>query len=298
MTRLLITGANGHLGLKLIRQLNQDKPDLRIIALVRSDRAAETIRRENLQVDIHVNDYHDAAGIAVAGQGCDAVVHLVGIIKESMTNTFSMAHEETCRALVEAGLSASAIVCLGIVGSDLGSGNECLSSRARAEKILQAGAIPTTVIRVPMVLGPGDYASMSLSRHARARIVFSFRCGSLEQPIHSEDVISALVAALDLTPQNRILELAGPEVIPRRELIKRAGRVVDSTPLVISLPLSLGYLLAWLLKNFSRNPPLTAAMLGVLDHDDQVDTAAATSLLGLRLTSLDNMLRRVLKPLS
>ena len=35
---------------------------------------AETIRRENLQVDIHVNDYHDAAGIAVAGQGCDAVL--------------------------------------------------------------------------------------------------------------------------------------------------------------------------------------------------------------------------------
>ena len=42
------------------------------------------------------------------------------------------------------------------------------------------------------------------------------------------------------------------------------------------------------------SPPVTRAMLGVLDHDDAVETTKAARKLGLRLTSLDDMLRAVL----
>ena len=39
------------------------------------------------------------------------------------------------------------------------------------------------------------------------------------------------------------------------------------------------------------NPPITAAMMGVLDHDDSIDTKDAMTKIGLeKLTSLDSML--------
>jgi NADH dehydrogenase len=108
------------------------------------------------------------------------------------------------------------------------------------------------------------------------------------------DVVDAIVSAVSLVPADRIIELAGPESLMRKALIERAGRLLGNKPTVISLPIALGYSLAWVLEKTSSNPPVTRAMLGVLDHDDAINTRAATNLLGLTLTPLDEMLRNVL----
>lgn len=293
--RLLITGANGHIGIRLIRQINETRPGDEIVAIVRSERAAAALREEGLKVDIRVVSYTDADGIKVAGQGAEVIVHLVGIIKESATNTFEMAHQKTSAALVEANLDASHIVTLGILGSEASSANRCFVSRAASDAILQAGPIPATVIRVPMVLGPGDYASRALAKNGASGLAFCFRSSSLEQPIYSMDVVDAIMSAVSLIPADRIIELAGPESLMRKALIERAGSLLGNEPTVISLPIGLGYLLAWVLEKTSSNPPVTRAMLGVLDHDDAIDNSAATNLLGLTLTPFDEMLRNVLR---
>jgi uncharacterized protein YbjT (DUF2867 family) len=292
--RLLITGANGHLGIRLIRRINETRPSDEVVAIVRSEKAAASLRQEALGADIRVVSYTDSAGISEAGQGAEVIVHLVGIIKESATNSFEMAHEKTSAALVESNLDASHIVTLGILGSDPSSTNRCFASRAAADAILHAGAIPTSVIRVPMVLGPGDYASRALAKNGTSGLALCFRSGSLEQPIYSMDVVDAIMSAVSLVPENRVIELAGPESLTRGALIERAGRLLGNKPKVISLPIALGYSLAWVLEQTSANPPVTRAMLGVLDHDDVIDTGDATNLLGLTLTPLDEVLRNVL----
>jgi hypothetical protein len=50
------------------------------------------------------------------------------------------------------------------------------------------------------------------------------------------------------------------------------------------------------LEALLANPPVTPAMLEVLDHDDRVDPGAACRRLGIELTPLDEMLRRCLAP--
>ena len=292
--RLLITGANGHLGIRLIRRINETRPNDEVVAIVRSEKAAASLRQEGLEVDIRVVSYTDSAGINLAGQCAEVIIHLVGIIKESATNSFEMAHQKTSAALVEANLDASHIVTLGILGSEPSSANSCFISRAASDAILQAGPIPTSVIRVPMVLGPGDYASRALAKNGASGLALCFRSSSLEQPIYSMDVVDAIMSAVSLVPADRIIELAGPESLMRKALIERAGRLLGNKPTVISLPIALGYSLAWVLEKTRSNPPVTRAMLGVLDHDDAINTRAATNLLGLTLTPLDEMLRNVL----
>lgn len=294
--RVVITGANGHIGRRLIRRLNEESPETEIVALVRSVRAASTIERENLRAAVHIVDYGDAPGLRKAVGQCDVIVHLVGIIKASRGNTYEQAHESACRALVSADLGASHLVCLGVVGTHPDSGNACFRSRARAEEILMGSDIPASVLRVPMVLGPDDYATWSLGRNGSKKIVFTFRGTSLEQPIYSEDVTTAVLAAMKLSPAHRVLELAGPESLSRSSLIKRAGRILGHNPCVASLPVSLGYLVAGILEVLVPNPPVTVAMLGVLDHDDAVDVKACCELLGLELTTLDETLAKVLEP--
>jgi hypothetical protein len=49
--------------------------------------------------------------------------------------------------------------------------------------------------------------------------------------------------------------------------------------------------LAWGFERWLANPPVTRAMLGVLEHDDRIDQAPAAEQLGLELTPLDDTLR-------
>ena len=286
---ILVTGANGHIGRRLLRE----RPDAR--AVVRSERAAATLAGH---ADVRVVDYIDATGLADACAGCDAIVHLVGIIRESKRASFHDAHEGPAEALVQAAGEAGVgrIVYLSILGAAPDSNNACLASRARTEEILAASGIATVSLRVPMVLGEDDYASAALFRNARAaqRLAFTFRAASLEQPIFAGDVVAALIAALSNSIPPGTLELAGPTALTRRNLIAAAAKTLGTNPVrVLSLPLWLGQTLAWTLEQATPNPPLTRAMLGVLDHDDNIDPGPAANALRLKLTPLQEALRRV-----
>jgi nucleoside-diphosphate-sugar epimerase len=288
---IAITGANGHLGIRLIRCLNDNHT---VKAIVRSDRAKQALLSEFPALDVVVVNYVEADELAAALSACEQVIHLVGIIKESKAATFYDAHENSCRSLATAAERSGVkrIVYLNIIGAAVQSKNACLQSRGQAEAILAASAVPVSILRIPMVLGEGDYASMALKKNSNANRAFTFRAGSLEQPIYAEDVVDA-VSAIVARPTHGEWDLAGSESLSRRDLIQRAASLFNNHPKVISLPISLGLTLAFFLEFLSR-PPVTRAMLGVLDHDDQVDVKPACDELGLTLTSLDETLKKVL----
>lgn len=292
---ILITGANGHIGRRLIEALAPAGP---VRALVRSERAAAVIAGPD--VDVRVVDYLDADAMAAAARGCSHVVHLVGIIRESAGTTFRSAHEDTTRVLLHAAAAAgvSRLVYLSILGAEIESPNACLASKARAEALIREAAVPSLVLRVPMVLGEGDYASRALYHRARRRLDIQFRASSLEQPIYAGDVVNAVLSGIEHTgdlPAKVSLDLAGPESLPRAALTRRAAEAMGVRgPIILSLPVAVGMLLAGFLERLSGNPPLSRAMLGVLDHDDRIDPAPALTVLSMSLTPLDLTLRHCL----
>ena len=165
---------------------------------------------DGVATDIRILDYTDASALSQAAAGCGAAVHLVGIIKEGARSSFYDAHEATTQALGSIdGLER--IVYLSIVGAAGDSNNACLASKAAAEKILLSGTTPAVVVRVAMVLGEGDYASVALAKRASRRLGLTFRAASMEQPIYAGDLIEAIVAALDWSGGAATLDLAGPE---------------------------------------------------------------------------------------
>jgi len=324
--RVLITGANGHLGRRLLARLTGLAGGRPLRAVVRSQRAAQQLAAlpEAASAETVILDYADVEALSQAAAGCSHAVHLVGILKEDSTRRYTDAHEATTRALAAAAAAQGLrrIVYLSILGSHPEAPNACLASKGRAERILLEAQTPALVLRVPMVLGEGDIASRALRAQARARLAPLLRGGrSLEQPIYAGDVVEAIVRGVSQPGLDDIvrgvsqpglddvvrgvsqpglddvvLELAGPESLSRRALLERAARLYGKSPLVVPIPLGLNLGIALLLERLLANPPVTRAMLGVLNHDDVVDPAEPCRRLGLELTPLDEALRRCVGP--
>lgn len=294
--KVMITGANGHLGQRLVARLI--KESIPLCAVVRSERARQSLLQISSDLDVRVLDYSNESALSEVATECDVIVHLVGIIKEGGGAIYTDAHEKSTTSLVSAaGSGIRKIIYLSILGSKATAKNRCLASKGRAEDILLGSTKGTkkgTVIRIPMVLGEGDYASHALSKSANNRFSFTFRAASLEQPIYAGDVIDAICSAM-MNVDAGVFNLAGPESVSRRNLIKRAAGVLGKKAIVISLPLFIGRTLALLLEVFLKNPPVTSTMLDVLDHDDKIEPFADAKILELELTSLIETLTKVLK---
>ena len=284
--RIVITGANGHIGQRLIKKMATDY-DVR--ALVRTDKAAQMLGNSAAD-EVRIVDYMSELAMTRALEGCIGVVHLVGIIRENHNSTYVNAHENATRALCRAAevTGIRKVVYLSILGASVNSTNVCLSSKARAERVLMESSVSSSILRVPMVLGTNDHASRALAKRASSSIAFAFRGSSLEQPIDVDDVIAAVIACMESSIAG-VLCLAGPASLSRRMLYERAG----FHGLLISLPMWLGMIVAGLLERVSDSPPMTRAMLGVLDHDDNIGADACAQKLGITLTSLDETLKKI-----
>jgi uncharacterized protein YbjT (DUF2867 family) len=200
------------------------------------------------------------------------------------------------RAGTDAGLER--IVYLSVLGSDPASPNACLASKGRAEQILIRGATPVVILRVPMVLGPGDASARVVEAEARARLLPLVGGGRARtQPIYADDVVEAILSGIvrpDLAAAS--IDLAGPESLSQREFVARAAALYGSRPAVLPIPAFLANAAALLAERLLADPPFTRDMLGVLNRDDEVDVGPACRQLALELTPLDEALRRCIGP--
>jgi NADH dehydrogenase len=281
--KLVVTGANGHVGRSLLRALGDNA-----LPLVRSERALGALA--DVTRAARVVDTRDAVALANVARGAGAWVHLVGILKETRSARYVDAHERASETVARAAERAGVarIVCLSILGAEPGARNACLASKGRADATLLAGRVPATILRVPMVLGPGEIAAAALRGQASAPFAFLVRGGAtLEQPIDTRDVVAALASAATQRGDERLaLDLAGPESLSHRELVARVARVLGrKPPRIVPVPAALALGAAALLERLAE-PPLTRAMLGVLEHDDAIDPLPAARRLGIALRPL------------
>ena len=302
--KVLVTGANGNLGKKFILS----KGDFDICALVRSEKAKNDlmsfVQAKGIQdVQIVKCDYLNVSLVKELASSCSYVLHLVGIIKENKHNKFDLVHKQTTKAVVEAinGSDIKKTCYISILGSKVSSRNTCFSSRGLAEKLFIDSDIPSLILQVPMVLGEGDYASKALKKNALSRFSFTFRKLSLEQPIYAGDIIDAIKLDISRTLEGDhspigIRALAGPTSLTRERLIIRVAKQLGVKVKVCSIPLFLGYALARIFEMLFSHPPMTTAMLGVLDHDDDIDPLPSCDDLGIKLTTLDAMLETTISP--
>jgi uncharacterized protein YbjT (DUF2867 family) len=122
-------------------------------------------------------------------------------------------------------------VALSIVGADRTPENGYFRAKVAQEKLVEASAIPYTIIRATQFLEfLGDIAASSADGNT-VRL-----SPGLFQPIAADDVAPIVAEVALAAPRNGIVEIAGPERAPFNEIIARYLKAVGDPREVVRDP--------------------------------------------------------------
>ena len=120
--------------------------------------------------------------------------------------------------------------------------------------------------------------------------------GVRERDVLEHDLAAAaLNAAADPTcARNRVLDLVGPESLPMSEIVRRGARIRGTRPRIVPVPASA---LKTILRLTRRFVPvgLSPDVIDVMQTDVRHNPKPAAEALGIRLTPLDDTIRRSLE---
>jgi uncharacterized protein YbjT (DUF2867 family) len=209
-------------------------------------------------VEIVYGDVVDLASIEGDLAGCDAVIHLVGIIEEDKVRgvTFENVHVRGTRHVVEQARVAgvSRIVHMSANGARPDAPSDYHTTKWTAEEIVRQSGFEHAVVFRPSILfgAPGEGQPEFASRLADTLvrpfpILPVFGDGTYAvQPIHVEEVARAFVQALALDTEGvpRSYCAAGREEVPFDDALDRIAQGMGRQPKrKAHLPLGLSRLL-------------------------------------------------------
>ena len=297
--KIVITGANSAVGQAILRcGPNHDATTNTFVAAVRSARAAEQIRSGSTNANgVARISYDDSESLNTAFHGASAVIHLAGILIESPDSTYEQANVASTRCMVEAAKRSEVqkIVLVSATGADETSRNRYYRTKGEAETLVRASGLNYTVIRAPLLLGPGTAGGAALGRHvrhSRAKLIGGGR--NFQQPLWIDDLARAAVAATNPSVANNlVLDLVGPVSLPERELVERAAHLLGRHVRIGSIP---KYWLSLVLaiRQHIGKPGFSRDVLDVITADTNLNPQPAASELGIELTGIDEMIKNSL----
>lgn len=290
--RILLTGASGFIGRHLLHALLAEGHDV-VCAVRHPERLAVPGRHPRLTT-MYADFAHDTDKSAWLARltGVEAVVNTVGIFRERGTQTFDNLHTRTPRALFAACAESDdvhMVVQLSALGADEKADTPYHLSKKAADDYLATLPIRAVIVQPSLVYGT-DGASARVFK-AMASLPFALRLGDapqLVQPIHIDDVVTAIVTLLRqrlyVGPADgatvRRVALVGPQALPFVDYLATLRRALGMNRLrVLPLPGSVARLLA---RVGGRLPGalLDADALRMLDRGNTADPGPTARLLG------------------
>ncbi len=264
---ILITGANGYIGQRLIPVLLDQGHTL--ICCVRDK---NRFFRENKYKEVTVIevDFLQENKEAVLPESIDAAYYLIHSMsargdfeeKESMAakNFVKWIGDTRCRQV---------IFLTGIVNEKELSKH--LASRLKTENILNGGSVPLTALRAGIIVGSGS-ASFEIIRDIVEKLPvmitprwLNTRC----QPIAIRDVINLLAGVLgreDTYGNN--YDITGPDILSYKEMLLQYARVRKLKRWIITLPVMTPRLSSyWLYFITSTSYPLAVNLVNSMKID-------------------------------
>lgn len=247
------------------------------------------------------------AGNAVTGQGLekavqthDAVVYLVGIIREQKGQTFQMAHVDGVRNTLQAmkATGVKRILQMSALGAGLGSGSRYFESKAQAEGLVKQSGLDWTIFRPSLVFGPGDdFFGGVLKGLVRAPAPFIPQIGNGSfpfRPVWVGDVAQAFAQALE-NPSTigQSYDVVGPKEYSFRELLLLMRKELRSAKPLLPIPLAIMDVVVPVL-NLLPFSPITLDQYRMLKAGNTADASGIVSSFRLEWRKLEDELPQIL----
>lgn len=287
--KVAVTGATGFIGRHLVKRLIKDNQT--VVALCHRARASED------NVITVSGSVDDAGSLRAAFAGCQAVIHLVGIIAETRDKTFNKTVAEGTANAVKAAVQAGVkkFVYLSATGTSPDAASLYHQSKYRAEQSVKAGSLEYVIIRPSVVFGQGDGFISMLTRMIKLLPVTPV-IGSGRyclQPVYIDDLVAILSASL--TNQGaigRIIEVGGPEKLEFLQILNILKKHLGKKRMNIFLPTVLMSTVAGLLETVVKPAPLTRDQIRMMKVGSTCDNELMIKLFDIQPVTLEEGLKK------
>ena len=239
---VLLAGATGYVGGRLIPLLEQQSVTLRCLAR-NPDKLLLSVKDSTQVVQ---GDVLDSASLNAALQDVDTAYYLVHLMSGS--NDFEKQDREAAENFAVAAKQAGVrrIIYLGGLGDDADPKlSPHLRSRHEVGQILKDSGVETIEFRASLVIGTGSLSfDLVKSLTDRLPVMLCPRwLTTPTQPISVDDVLAYLLTARELPPgESHIFEIGGKDVVTYGKIIQEYARQKGLRRWLISVPVLTPYL--------------------------------------------------------
>lgn len=290
--KVAVTGGTGFVGKAIVDELLRAGYKVRILSRRIPDKSPEGT--------VHI------PGSVVTGEGLetfvdnvDAVVHLVGIIREAGENTFKAVHHDgTVNILLAASRAGvKRYVHMSALGTRENAVSNYHKTKFAGEEAVRASGLPWTIFRPSTIFGPGDSFINMLAQMMRRSPVIPVMGGGkgLMQPVYVEDVATAFRTALQSeTHIGKTYELGGADTLSLMQIMKKVAQQIDKKPFFISIPAPMVAPFLKLAQALGIQLPITTEQLIMLGENNIRTGGDPVEALGIEWTGFEEGIKKYL----
>ena len=295
--RIAMTGATGYVGSALVGKLLRRDHDLR--ALVRRPERAGPLA--DTGVELVPGRLGDPAALHALVAGTDAVVHLVGIIAESGSQTFDAVHVRGTQSLLAAAREEAVPLFLHM--SALGARADVAATRYhrtkwQGEEAVRASGLPHVVFRPSIIAGPGNEAIGTMVNMIRfSPVVPVIGDGRYEmQPVWIGDVAEAFARGLERPDLRGTFDLGGPERLTYHQVLDHLEDALGVRRRRVSVPAGVARFAAIAGTALPNLAPITPEQLQMLLENNTTAENAVESRFGIAAKDFADVAREICAP--
>jgi NADH dehydrogenase len=233
--RIFVTGGTGFVGREVLHHLVAAGHQVR--ALVREGSEHQLTTTE--KIEVHHGDATEASSLNGALSGCEAIIHLVGIIREFPARgiTFEQLHVKATQNLLAAAeqQSVKRYLHMSANGTRPNSFAAYHRSKWQAEQAVRATDLDWTIFRPSLIFGTSsEFVTMLADLIRKLPVVPVIGDGQYRmQPVAVEQVAETFAKALSM-PQTagQTYHLGGAEAYSYDEILDLTGRALGKEKLV------------------------------------------------------------------
>ena len=292
---VFVTGGTGFVGSHVVNTLLDRGHKVRVLVRPGSE---NKLKRPN-DVEIANGDVMEAADLARGIEGCDAAIHLVGIIRAFPGKgiTFERLHNEATANLIQAAKEKgiSRLLHMSAQGARDDGPTAYLRTKFAAEELVRQSGLSYTIFRPSLIFGRGGEAIKMFADMVKKFMLPVIGDGQYRlQPVSALAVAQGFERALQLkAAHGQTLDVGGPDNVTFDELMDSLARVMGKTIFKIHMPV-LPLRLATSVLEHAPGYPLTTDQITMLLEGSTCDEKPFYELLGLEPMPLEQILREAL----